>query len=795
MQKDLNENHPGKLPDGCLHMKQFFCFDLPDMFIRPVNIVSLIETVESRRTRIQMLGAYNVLLNSVHKYAESSEGLAKFAAVQRSEEEEEEKKLKISEVEDIAEERSQKMMRRIANLQDRFKKEGYYMKWSGEASSMESKKRAMEETYLDEVLPDPSIVMHHFLTSDFAKTTEEKMIKAVEGEVEINAQLILDMNQLLLPKYSGKMANRTEILGLITVEDFVVKMLPNCSNPYTPVHLKKNVDIMDPNIQKRIYSGPDGEQLYVSPNPQERDPNDPEPPQDDPNWPLLKGFCITVKWHKTGYKYPAYVFLSQMDEGWLRLYFDITCQYLEAKGMDAADPNRPLFINSRGHAAITNSRGLDLTRFKAATCLPRMTGYFFRRMFINHIFQTKSAILQEYEQFATAHSTQVAKDTYVNAHVKKMKALTVMAVYREDLNLPDELPGANSVGRLKLSKKSEEIKEKIRLQYIKSEREEMLKMQELKDKGQKMSEGQLMTEDVKFEFFNLIIESSEYPVNIIHGSKPLNLFLEFTGDLRYKRTGKITLLRMLDLLPQHLPSVVSLKDHFVKYCLLKKDTVDVTAEDNVGIRLLEFGWASLFMNARHYMKEGGTSNWRIKMLLADLSGKVKSMKYTMGSSPLQIVIKSILDKAVILEEDSTTTVGDKFIEPRNWYECKENKSEENQEEEREDCQLAGDNDPDRLMVNKTVDIVEGAQVSSLEIPGHSGKTTTRVQIGEGNSAMILDLPAHSPVKVIRRRPIMRKNWWSDDMKRQVLKLFIQKAEVSVIISLSVCVRVCIRNLF
>ena len=100
---------------------------------------------------------------------------------------------------------------------------------------------------------------------------------------------------------------------------------------------------------------------------------------------LRVGRCTTVNAHKTGRKYPAYVFFTLYDVVWLRAYEEIRKNFLDSIGQDPTDNSQAFFINAVGGSLITRNRGLDWTRYKGVSQYFRNKYYYFyyRFMMVN----------------------------------------------------------------------------------------------------------------------------------------------------------------------------------------------------------------------------------------------------------------------------------------------------------------------------------------------------------------------------------------------------------------------------
>ena len=126
--------------------------------------------------------------------------------------------------------------------------------------------------------------------------------------------------------------------------------------PYQLIKGSK-LDPSNPQVVKNTHSTPDGrEQFYVR-DPHRPDHNDPADilvgegqeatDQAWQQWQLLAGYAVRVDEHKTGAKYPCWIWLSQINMAYMLCYEKIAYNYMKDQGIPITLES-PFFIRSKG---------------------------------------------------------------------------------------------------------------------------------------------------------------------------------------------------------------------------------------------------------------------------------------------------------------------------------------------------------------------------------------------------------------------------------------------------------------
>ena len=251
--------------------RYFVAFREPH-WVRPENILPLIETFKSPSTKEKMLSAYMMILERVSIHANTNGGLSKFMFPQGEEEEswDEVKRL------ETAVEKRKAFVYEVNYLLNQMKMEHPFKKWHAEAAQITKMIREGRETFENVTIPDPKIVVPKYLESDYAKNLEQELLILAGDDGKC-----IDWNTLkifadhLLIRIALKAGNRTDLYQSLVVGDLVRSLKAGfASFPSTPIQ---------PN-ERNLEDTDASDEYYVNPNPWDVDKV-----KNDPNWEAKKG--------------------------------------------------------------------------------------------------------------------------------------------------------------------------------------------------------------------------------------------------------------------------------------------------------------------------------------------------------------------------------------------------------------------------------------------------------------------------------------------------------------------------
>ena len=374
--------------DGRLHLRQFWSFRSPK-FIGPCNIMQFLDedSFDSRpATKRLALEAYNHLLDFVSKKLQSVDTFNLFLQPLTEEEQtwDHEKRQgkarkKIQEL--INDVRNTKYMMTIGNPHGR---------WEGEREGMNQMNKDNAKYFVGTTIPNPSEILPVWFNHPETKAMDKKLFDYAETGRTMSGSEILQMCKYLLTRFFCKQGMRTEIGRIIKWSDYSeAKQRSFAAFPYKQVQWDTSVDPRNPKVQQRIFND---ENLYIREDPYKPDPNDPDDDMKNPVWDAVKGYCVVIRLHKTGYKFPAYIWFSLIDDARMACWEQVCSDYLNSIGKTKTIET-PIFINSRGESLLASTTSLDLSDFARIVKIPAASVYMFRKMFTNFVYDSRSGKL------------------------------------------------------------------------------------------------------------------------------------------------------------------------------------------------------------------------------------------------------------------------------------------------------------------------------------------------------------------------------------------------------------------
>ena len=619
LQAEINLLFPDKLPDGRL-IYQYFLDFREQHWIHPMNVLHLIEKYVSPSAKSKMYSAINTVYDEILNYAELPAGMAQFMKPQSNE--------AISE--DEARKRIKEFITDVKILRDSMNRTKPYSRWKAEQDENTLITRDGKKLFEKVFIPDPKLVVHQYLQSEYSKTIEDDLIRlASDPSRPVEWAVLKRITDHILIRFGLKGGNRTEAYGKLRRGDLIKALKKGFSAfPFKPLDLTEKVP--DENLE-------DGN--YVSNNPWLEDPNDPDPDQQNPNWNRLKGYSLQLDFHKTLGKSPVVIWLSQVDMLLLKCYEECSNRYLKANKIDVTI-NTPLFVNSIGGFYVgSKTNSVDFAKFLEITGLVHMTFYVMRRMFINFAWSQKDATLKECAAWAANHTLDTAVTHYVNeaAHIDMSNIIT--AAYRSVMSLAEESIDQDISGtRLKVNDEQDERFHDMNDDVIESELEEYLAIQSDRYNQVKPSLHRVMTEKAKCALIDLICTAHENKI-CPTGVEVGYILLGDKGKLSFDCQQLI--LKLLDTVPRSWKCVDDLLENFFLYGeLLSESYSDPTLQDLLKI---ENAWVNKLVNILQALgKEKTTANSRLLKRLYDFANHVGSLEFTFGSKRLRHQVKNFM---------------------------------------------------------------------------------------------------------------------------------------------------------
>lgn len=464
----------------------------------------------------------------------------------------------------------------LQRIVDNMKKDKPWAKMEGTAVWFKEQKEKFDIEFGGQGEVDSSCVTR-FLNHPLVIGFFDNLIDlASKGEVVKGGEMV-NITDKMLPITHIKQAHREEIWKKFTLGHYnnAVKG-PDKAYPYVDA---SQVDMDAARQTGRVHLGhregfQDGEEVYIrdleNPDPLVRD--DPLAPGQEDNRELLVGKCTVVEQHKTGRKYPAYIWFSQYDVVYLRAYESIRFKFLESIGKDGDDLTSTFFINSKGESYLGSGRRMDWTWFKQINNLGKFTGHKTRKIFSNHIKNKKSAVWSEAREFTMCNSDTVDKDFYQSQIRKKAMALMSMASYSHEIRGTVET-GVRSDRDVPYFSEEQRMREqRLRAVADRQTRDKFFEAEDAMLVRVKPTLRRLITPRVRKALVDCLCACQDRYIT----TKGNMLKIFATGDAVSSKACAKLILRMIYILPEELACVKVIKDNMLTFAELSEEVADIS---------------------------------------------------------------------------------------------------------------------------------------------------------------------------------------------------------------------------
>ena len=758
LQRSLQESRATchKLINGKLHLWQMLEFTEWNLIRFPEDPMPLIENISSPNMQKNAFCGYKQLLDSTLLWlARLNGGIEKFFIETRQEEGEDDKDYhaRVKEDESKALDNRMKEMDYIQRIVDNMGKDKPWAKMEGTSAWRREQKDKFAAEYLGQGEVDSSCItryLNHPLVIDFF----DNMLKIASTEQVVSGNQMANITRQLLSITHIKQGHREEIWKKMTLEHWNDAVTgPDCAFPYVS---PSQVDIEAARQMGRVHRGHresflDNEEIYVRQNLQKPDPlvhDDPlGPGHEGDNRELLVGKATVVKEHKTGRKYPAYIWFSQYDVVYLRAYESIRCRFLQSIGKDGEDLSVPFFINSKGEGYLTNQR-MDWTWFREINQCGKFTSHKARKIMSDYIKRKKSAVMVEGREFTMCNSDTVDKDHYQSALRKKTLAMLTMATYRQDLAGEVETGVSTEKDVPYFSTEQRDRERRGRAQADRQYMERFFEAEETMLVRVQPTLRRVTTPRVRKALVDCLCACKDKYIT----SKGNMVDLFMSGDNVWSKACAKLILRMIFLLPQELTCVNVIKENILVFAQLSKEVANV--------RKLEWAYAwKLLEIVKSLKKSPSVESSALLYSLAKLNkafwNEGNFLGYSFGNLNLRTSIQLMLSQ------------------------------QENKEK-----QLCADN-PDRRTKEqflaerrvKTLAYIEKRNEDRAQ--ESEGPSTARSWIAESTTPQ-------APSTADGGDKSLGKDWdrtgrvhWSDSMKLELLRIWIEKVEDPMVRALTV----------
>ena len=608
-QKLLNETRPGMLPDGKIKYRYFVDFD-KDHYLRPVNLLPLIEKFIVPSVKSKMYSSLIHLYDELAKYVDSLEG---FAAMHFHSDNDGEMNRKTRD--QIAFKRQKEYLEEVERVKWRMNSTNPYKIWRGEVDESIGLMKDYKEEFENVTIPNPKEVVPKYLESKYVKNLEMKLLELAQcKEKDITWKEYKEMQDDVMLRLGLKAGNRTECYSNLTTGDLAQAL----SRGLVDIPWISDVDTDIEDLKE-----------------------------------CFRGYVLVGDFHKTLDRQNIWLWASQVDMAILRSLEELGARYLRTFGIERSSDS-PLFINNRGGQCISAHYNLlSFSKFNEITGVPKMTLYIMRKMFINWSWNQSSAILREHSLWAAGHSAEVQEQYYVTKLSKRLKSGQANAAFRSHLQLQEDSVSQDIDAKIKLCNEQEDrfhqMNKDIRAQRIKL-------YVDLQSRGVTYSQPtkkKMITKKAKEALIEMLVNVKLSNIYVSKYGNIADILLTKKGKANLK--NQILILRMLDMVPSEWPCYQALYENFLLVSNLISSNITEPMDENALVRRIEYIYTDKLCRVLVGLgQEKASGNTQVIKLLKHLQLETGSDIYDLGSKALATQIKNFKSDTTAPSQDDVT---------------------------------------------------------------------------------------------------------------------------------------------
>ena len=601
MQEDYNRLFPDVLPGGLIKYKYFVAFR-EKHFLRPANVLPLIDKFNVASVKVAMYSSIMVILDEVANFADSNEGWAIFRTPKDGETDWDDSK---------ARQLQKDIFGEIERAKWRMERAKVYGKWKGEIEEKRDLIKKGREEFENFKVPNPKEVVPKYLESSYVVELEKEMLRVAEDKsIPVTYEFLRESQDDVILRLSLKAGNRTECYRNATVGDLAQAQKTGLIDiPF--------IEDIDPSMNSPVF-----QQFRES----------------------LKGYCLVGEYHKTLNQQAVWLWASQVDMVYLQAVEELGYRYLKENGIERSSES-PLFINSIGGQYLHDDggKGMNFSKFIEITQVPRMTLYVARKMFIDWNWNQRNAVLKECAAFGAAHSLETGQRYYVSDLTKQLMSGTSNSAFRANLDLLEDSVSQEVNYRVQVNEKQDERF----LLYNKKRYDQKYELFiEAQTQGISYSVPtikKMITEKAKNGLVEMIVELEIHQVLITKRGSVADILL--TKRAVANTRNQVLLMRMIDLAPKTWPCTKALIENLILVSRLIRENMkqdgDTPTTEGELLRKIEKVWSLKMLRVLSSLgSDRSTKNSNIIKLLHHLAHHSNSMKYTLGSKFLTTQIEN-----------------------------------------------------------------------------------------------------------------------------------------------------------
>ena len=337
-QMELRKTNPNRLVGGDLKLRQFYAFRQPHFLELPLNIQVQLDLIHSNSNKQSSHIGYRELVHSVAVFLGQEKGKVLFEKKTRKEEE-------MDEVDWRAHARSQHAFEitHTSNILELLGKNKPFKTYRGAIMSDANLKADYRQVFEGDHVPDPAESVPKYIGSKESRDLYTELINLAENKVVVSKKK--------MPQLSRKFVKRLIVKGCYRVHIF---------NRFRRYHYLKALNdgpcrymyktVTQPAEGEEVHQDEEGIEFNVLTNPHI---SQAELENLDEKSELfnLSGIACKIEKHKTGGRYPCWMWFSPWDQTYLKAYEEVAVNYMEHNKIPY-DNESAFFIDSKVNACL-----------------------------------------------------------------------------------------------------------------------------------------------------------------------------------------------------------------------------------------------------------------------------------------------------------------------------------------------------------------------------------------------------------------------------------------------------------
>jgi hypothetical protein len=448
------------------------------------------------------------------------------------------------------------------------------------------------------------------------------------------------------------------------------------------------------------------------------------------------------------------------------MYEEVASNFLLAMGLNVDKTNpklilnkTPFFISGSGGPVIhPHSQPLDFSDFAMVAGLPYASSHIFRRMFSGLLMAQPNIALRECEEWVMAHNPSTEKTHYRQELTNKLKACKANNWYQAMLSAEREIETVASTRNVFTSRDQAKRQTDAQMENHNEQLDSMLITEDRRDMSMIPTKEKILGNSTRVALVRLcMVYHNE---NVTREGKMMDLMMT-SRPIRNKVTYRV-LLRMLCKVPQDNPDMVLLKENMMLWA-------DLSSGDDYTPRELMWEYAKrLIAQLGNLRRVPHIESTNLKALLGSL---IKDHEYTYTFGNTELASQLTHWRAQELAREQSASVPDNIITMEGYLLAKEQKrlqaqldkdAKQAEEPENEDNLDESDSEtdpdhPESVTFNTLTDCPTQMRIGSVTLIAQPGTACE-----------------FSPVKQYEGKG-GRGATWSDQMKVQLMSLYLEKA--------------------